>query len=53
MAAAVAVVGRSGRCRAQVEGFLLDAVGEEVGGCVGGVGVGEEGLGDVGFGGFG
>lgn len=52
MASAVAVVSCGGRGRAQVEGLLFDAVGEERRCCVGGVRPVEQGFGDVGFAGF-
>lgn len=48
-AASVSVVGGGGGGWAQEEGFLFDSFGEELGGCFGGVGAGEEVVGDVGW----
>lgn len=42
-----AVVGRGGGCWAEEERFLFDALGELLGGSVGGVGACEEDVGDV------
>jgi hypothetical protein len=47
MASAGAVVGCGGGCWAEEEWFLFDALGELLGGCIGGVCAGEEGVGDV------
>lgn len=44
---AAAVVGCGGGCWAEEERFLFDALGELLGGSVGGVGAAKEGVGDV------